>query len=115
VVAELAEHVIGADPDGDWMTAVVVVAKQKFPADSAGYHDALSWVADYTIEGERVRAVESTASYGRCLTAALARAGEWMVEFDLPREKGSTDGAKSNKLDAVRAALSRSNPSSALP
>ena len=61
MVAELAEHVIGADPDGDWMTAVVVVAKQKFPADSAGYHDALSWVADYTIEGELNNALFTVA------------------------------------------------------
>ena len=47
--------------------------------------------------------MEGTASYGRGLTVALGRAGEWVIEFDRPREKANKDGAKSDELDAVRA------------
>jgi len=111
MLAELVEHVIGVDPDRDWITAAVVdarttgvLAKQKFSADSAGYDEAISWAEEFTTAGERAWAVEGTASYGRGLTAALARSGEWVIEFDRPREKGSKDGAKSDELDAVRAA-----------
>ncbi len=47
--------------------------------------------------------MEGTASYGRGLTAALDRAGEWVIEFDRPRASATKDGAKSDELDAVRA------------
>ena len=100
MLAELVEHVIGVDPDRDWITAGVVdarttgvIAKQKFSADAAGYNDAISWAEEFTVAGERAWAVEGTASYGRGLTAALSRASEWVIEFDRPREKGSKDGA----------------------
>ena len=111
MLAELVDHVIGVDPDRDWITAAVVdanttgvVATQKFPADSAGYDDALAWAESLTVTGERAWAIEGTASYGRGLTAALGRAGEWVIEFDRPREKASKDGAKTDELDAIRAA-----------
>ena len=111
MLAELVDHVIGVDPDRDWITAAVVdanttgvIAKQKFSADAVGYDEAISWAEEFTAAGERAWAVEGTASYGRGLTAALARASEWVIEFDRPREKASKDGAKSDELDAVRAA-----------
>ncbi len=111
MLAELVDHVIGVDPDRDWITAAVVdahttgvIATERFSADSAGYDEAISWAEEFTVAGERAWAVEGTASYGRGLTAALARAGEWVIEFDRPREKASKDGAKSDELDAVRAA-----------
>lgn len=111
MLAELVDHVIGIDPDRDWITAAVVdahttgvVAAERFPADSAGYDEAISWVEAFTVAGERAWAVEGTASYGRGLTAALARVGEWVIEFDRPHQKATKDGAKSDELDAVRAA-----------
>ncbi len=111
MLAELVDHVIGIDPDRDWVTAAIidarttgVVATGRFRADSAGYDDAIGWAEEFTVAGERAWVVEGTASYGRGLTAALARAGEWVIEFDRPREKASKDGAKSDELDAVRAA-----------
>jgi transposase len=111
MLAELVDHVIGIDPDRDWITAAVVdarttgvVATERFPADSVGYDEALCWVDEFTVAGERAWAVEGTASYGRGLTAALARGGEWVIEFDRPREKATKDGAKSDELDAMRAA-----------
>ena len=111
MLAELVDLVIGVDPDRDWITAAVVdahtsgvVATEKFPADSAGYDDALAWAEALTVTGERAWTIEGTASYGRGLTAALGRAGEWVIEFDQPREKASKNGAKTDELDAIRAA-----------
>jgi transposase len=111
MLAELVDHVIGIDPDRDWITAAIVdanttgvIAKQRFSADAVGYDDAISWAEEFTVEGERAWAIEGTASYGRGLTAALARASEWVIEFDRPREKASKDGAKTDELDAIRAA-----------
>ena len=34
----------------------------------------------------------------------MLRRRKWVIEFDRPREKGSKDGAKSDELDAIRAA-----------
>ena len=111
MLAELVDHVIGVDPDRDWITAAVVdahttgvIATERFAADSAGYDEAISWAEAFTVAGERAWAVEGTSSYGRGLTAALSRVDEWVIEFDRPREKASKDGAKSDELDAVRAA-----------
>jgi hypothetical protein len=52
---------------------------------------------------ERAWVIEGSAGYGRGLAAALARGGEWVIEFDRPTRK-TKDGAKSDALDAVRAA-----------
>ena len=47
--------------------------------------------------------IEGSAGYGRGLAAALSRHGEWVIEFDRPTRK-TKDGAKSDALDAIRAA-----------
>jgi transposase len=111
MLAELVDHVIGIDPDRDWITGAVIdakttgiVATERFSADAVGYDEAVAWAETLTNAGERAWAVEGTGSYGRGLTVALARAGEWVIEFDRPREKATKDGAKSDPLDAVRAA-----------
>jgi transposase len=111
MLGELVDHVIGVDPDRDRITAAIiearttgVVATERFSANSAGYDEAISWAEAFTVAGERAWSVEGTASYGSGLTAALGRAGEWVIEFDRPREKASKDGAKTDELDAVRAA-----------
>ncbi|MCP3880193.1 MAG: IS110 family transposase [Sulfitobacter sp.] len=111
MLAELVDHVIGIDPDRDSMTAAVidahttgVIASARFSADSDGYDEVIGWAEAHTVAGERLWAVEGTASYGRGVTAALARAGEWMSEFDQPEKAAAKDGAKSDELDAIRAA-----------
>ncbi len=111
MLAELVDHVIGVDPDRDWITAAVVdakttgvVATQRFPANAGGYDEAICWAGSFTVDGERAWAIEGTASYGRGLTAALTRVSEWVIEFDRPHRKASKDGAKTDALDAVRAA-----------
>ena len=50
MLAELVDHVVGIDPDRDWITAAVleaatagVVATGRFPANAAGYEEAVAW------------------------------------------------------------------------
>lgn len=82
MLAKLVGHVIGVDPDRDWITAAIVdttttgvTATERFAANNDGYTEAFSWAEAHTEDGERAWAVEGSASYGRGLTAALARRG----------------------------------------
>lgn len=111
MLAELVEHVIGVDPDRDWITVAAldartsgVLATDRFPANNNGYRDAIAWADAHTIESERAWVIEGTASYGRGLTMALQRRDELVFEFDRPTRKATKDGAKSDALDAIRAA-----------
>src|SRR3954470_10769958 len=110
MLAELVDHVVGVDPDRDWITLAVldarssgVVAEGRFPATGDGYDAAIAFVDDHSIDTERAWVIEGSAGYGRGLSVALVRHGEWVIEFDRPTRK-SKDGAKSDALDAVRAA-----------
>ncbi len=111
MLAELVDHVIGIDPDRDWITAAVldanttgIVATAKFAANNDGYDEAVEWADTHTTAGDRSWVVEGSGSYGRGLTAALSRVGEWVIEFDRPHQRPTKDGAKTDELDAVRAA-----------
>ncbi len=111
MLAEMVDHVIGIDPDRDWITAAVleaatagVVATGRFTANAAGYRQVAAWADEYSTATERAWAIEGTASYGRGLTAALGRDGEWVVEFDRATQKPSKDGSTTDELDAIRAA-----------
>jgi len=110
MLAELVHHVVGVDPDRDWITLAVldapsagVVAEGRFAATGDGYDDAVDFVDTHSSETERAWVIEGSGGYGRGLSAALARRGEWVIEFDRPTRK-SKDGAKSDALDAIRAA-----------
>ena len=55
MLAELVDHVIGIDPDRDWITAAVVdakttgvVATAKFAANNDGYDEAVEWADTHT-------------------------------------------------------------------
>jgi transposase len=111
MLAELVDHVIGVDPDRDWITVALidartsgVLATDRFPANSGGYRDAVEWADAHGAASERAWVIEGTASYGRGLTVMLQRAGEWVLEFDRAERKATRDGAKSDALDAIRAA-----------
>jgi transposase len=54
--------------------------------------------------GRRVWAIEGTGSYGAGLTRFLTDQGEVVVEVDRPHRPARRGGAKSDPLDAVRAA-----------
>lgn len=49
MLAEMVDHVVGVDPDRDWITAAVidtattgVVATARFGAKTAGYREAMA-------------------------------------------------------------------------
>lgn len=80
MAAEMVDHVVGIDPDRDWIAATVldtdtagVVATGRFAADAADYRDAVACADDYSVDTERAWAIERSASYGQGLTAALIR------------------------------------------
>jgi transposase len=111
MLAELVDHVIGVDSDRDWITVAVldsrtagVITTDGFPATRDGYQDAIAWADAHTEESERAWVIEGTASYGRGLTMALQHLDELVIEFDRPMRKATKDGAKSDALDAIRAA-----------
>jgi hypothetical protein len=94
MLAELVDHVVGVDPDRDWITLAVleahtagVVAEGRFPATGDGYDDAIDFVESHSMATERAWVIEGSAGYGRGLAAALARGGEWVIEFDRPTRK----------------------------
>ena len=108
---ELVDHVIGIDPDKDWITAAIIEAdttrfieSARFSADRDGYARAVAWADGHSTPGERVWAIEGAARFGRGLTAALSRVDEWVIEFDWARQKATKDAAKSDELDAIQAA-----------
>lgn len=73
---------VDADPGGD---AALLAFAERFP-------------------GRRAWAVEGTGSFGAGLTRCLRERGERVVELDRPRRPARRNGAKSDELDALRAA-----------
>lgn len=108
MLADGVELVIGVDTHKTSHTAAVVdrfggVAETfEFAANPAGYRKALSQAATHL--RTRVWGVEGTGSYGAGLTEFLAAAGERVVEVERPARPARRNGAKSDAIDAVRAA-----------
>ncbi len=110
MLAGAVEFVIGVDTHRDTHTAAVVnaatggvVDQLSVATDAFGFR-RLKAFADQHADGSRVWAIEGTGSYGAGLTTSLLEAGEWVVEIDRPARPARRDGAKSDDLDAVRAA-----------
>ena len=111
MMAALVDHVIGVDPDRDWITVAVVdaattgvVDRFTVAANVAGYAEALTLIGVHSSVDRRVWSIEGAGSYGAGLAQAARLAGEWVVGFDRPAGRAAKDGAKSDALDAVRAA-----------
>jgi transposase len=111
MLAERVDHVIGVDPDRDRITLAVVhatttgvMARAVFNANPSGYQSALAWAGEHTSTERRVWSIEGAGSYGAGLAMSLCDEGEWVVGFDRPEGNAAKDGAKSDALDAVRAA-----------
>ena len=111
MLAETVEHMIGIDPDRDSVTASVVdattdgeQASVTFETTRRGYEQLLVWADRHSVAPDRVWAVEGTGSYGAGVCAHLLAAGEEVVEFSHPRLSATRDGAKTDVLDARRAA-----------
>jgi transposase len=110
MLAERADHVIGVDTHRDAHAAAIVaagtgavLAQTTITADAAGYGRLLRF-ARRRAEGARAWAIESSGSYGAGLAAFLLEHGEWVVEVDRPQRPARRNGAKSDALDAIRAA-----------
>ena len=108
MLATMVDHVIGIDPDRDWVTASVVdasttaeLASARFGTTSRGYAQMLEWANQHT-SAERAWAVEGAGSYGTEAGAYLGAAGEWVIEFNHPYP--TRHGAKTDALDARQAA-----------
>lgn len=108
-LAETVDFVIGVDTHKHSHTAAVVtvrgalVDQTTVVTDAFGYKKLLAF-AKQTAEGARVWAIEGTGSYGAGLTTYLLEQGEWVVEIDRPARPARRNGAKSDELDAERAA-----------
>ena len=111
MLAERVDHVIGVDTHRDSHSAAIVDARtgtvaigRTVPADAFGYKRLLRFARLHT-DARRVWAIESSGSYGAGLATFLLAHGEWVVEVDRPARPARRNGAKSDELDAIRAAL----------
>jgi hypothetical protein len=110
MLAERADHVIGVDTHRDAHSAAaittrtgVVVSQTTVAADAFGYKRLLRFARRHA-RTRRVWAIESSGSFGAGLTTFLLAHGEWVVEVDRPKRAARRNGAKSDELDAIRAA-----------
>jgi transposase len=103
------QFVIGVDTHRDSHTAAVcdptgaVLVQLTVASTTVGYRQLLGWVQRQA-PGSRVWAIEGTGSFGAGLTHLLADHGELVVEVDRPKRPARRNGAKSDALDATRAA-----------
>jgi transposase len=100
---------VGVDTHKHTHTAAVVAAatgavvtQATVPTTPAGYQQLLQVAGRHP--GQRVWAIESTGGYGAGLTRFLAAHQEQVVELDRPKRAARRHGAKSDPLDATRAA-----------
>lgn len=109
MLAETVDFVIGVDTHRDSHTAAIVTAagglveRLTVATDAFGFRKLDALAAEHA-PGRRVWAIEGTGSFGAGLTVHLLERGEWVVEIDRPARPARRDGAKSDDLDAVRAA-----------
>ncbi|MBB5471753.1 transposase [Cellulomonas hominis] len=109
-LAERVDLVIGVDTHKHTHTAAVVdattggtLSELTVSTDPGGYGELLTWVGAIR-GGSRVWALEGGGGYGAGLARFLGSAGEQVVELDRPKRAARRHGAKSDSLDAVRAA-----------
>lgn len=110
ILAEQVDHVIGVDTHRDSHSASIVatgtgavVLGRTVSADAFG-HKRLLRFAKLHAKGRRAWAIESSGSFGSGLATFLLAHGEWVVEVERPVRPARRNGAKSDELDAVRAA-----------
>src|SRR5262249_16304969 len=109
----LADHLdvcIGVDTHRDRHSLAALDAatgallwEAQIPADAGGYARALA-LAAARCPGRRAWAVEGSGAYGPGLARPLFAQGERVLEIDRPARRGERTRAKSDALDAARAA-----------
>jgi transposase len=109
MLADTVELVMGVDTHKHTHTAAVlaaatgaVIAQATVAATPAGYRKLLA-LADQQ-PGQRAWGIEGTGGYGAGLTRFLHAHHEQVVELDRPKRATRRHGAKSDPLDATRAA-----------
>ena len=109
-LAEVVDVVIGVDTHVHTHSAAAVdpgtgavLGEITVAATAAGYDQLLDF-ADEHGTGLRAWAIEGTGGHGAGLARHLARGEEVVVELDRPERAKRRNGAKSDPLDAVRAA-----------
>jgi transposase len=108
-LAEQVDFVVGVDTHKHTHTFAVVtptggvVAQLTAAADAGGYARSVAFAREHA-PGRRLWAIEGTGSFGVGLTTTLLAAGERVAEIDRPARPARRSGAKSDALDAVRAA-----------
>jgi transposase len=109
MLADSIDLVIGVDTHKDSHTAALVrptgalIDSLTCPTDRAGLARLLRFGGRQATD-RRVWVLEGTGCYGAGLASVLLAAGEWVVEIDRPRRPARRHGARSDPLDAVRAA-----------
>jgi transposase len=110
MLADAVDHVIGVDTHRDRHALALIEAATvrtracfEIEANRSGYRHALRLVRRHA-RGRRAWAVEGTGSYGKRLSEALLAAGELVLEVERPARLGKKGRAKSDPLDAERAA-----------
>jgi transposase len=109
MLADVVEVVIGVDTHTDTHTAAVVdahtgavLARGTITADPEGYEQIIALARQHS--GLRAWAMEGSGGYGAGLARHLADLGEMVVEVDRPVRPKRWAGAKSDPIDAERAA-----------
>ena len=107
----LVSVVVGVDTHKDFHAVAVlaagtgaVLARDTVPATPAGYEAIVDLADQHSEPTDRAWAIEGTGSYGAGLTGHLGAGGEWVIEIDRPARPARRNGAKSDDLDAERAA-----------
>lgn len=106
---EVVDVVIGVDTHVATHSAAVVnartggiLAEITVEATAEGYTELVEFAEEHAVL--RMWAIEGTGSHGAGLTRHLAERHEVVVELDRPERTKRRNGAKSDPLDAVRAA-----------
>lgn len=106
---ELVDIVIGVDTHVLTHSAAVVDARTggvlgeiTVEATAEGYEQLLRFADEHAVL--RAWAIEGTGSHGAGLTRCLQREEEVVIELDRPERATRRHGAKSDPLDAIRAA-----------
>jgi transposase len=108
-LADTVDGVIGVDTHRDTLAAVTTdriggtLGQTAAAADLAGYQHLLEF-GRAQVPGRRCWAVEGAGSYGAGLTSFLQARGELVAEIGRPKRPARRTGAKSDALDALRAA-----------
>jgi transposase len=108
-LTDLVEVVIGVDTHVLTHTAAIVDSRTgglagqlTAEASATGYEELVRFADAHA--GLRAWAIEGTGGHGAGLTRVLTDRGELVIELDRPERARRRNGAKSDPLDAIRAA-----------